>query len=215
MDFAVIGIGRFGSSVVRTLYEMGHRVQAMDRDEEALRRVMDHCTNMMQIDSTDQEALRAVGITNFDVVVVAIGTGIQESILTTLILKQLGVKKVVSKAINELQGRVLEKVGADMVIYPEREMGERVARIIASAHVMDQLALSPDYLVEELRVSPKIEGRTLGELDLRRRYEISVLLIKRDNQIHIAPLPETELKSEDVLVVFGKKEQLSRLESAL
>lgn len=215
MDFAVIGIGRFGSSVVRTLYEMGHRVQAMDRDEEALRKVADHCTNMMQIDSTDQEALRAVGITNFDVVVVAIGTGIQESILTTLILKQLGVKKVVSKAISELQGRVLEKVGADLVIYPEREMGERVARILASAHVMDQLALSPDYLLEELRVSPKIEGRTLGELDLRRRYEISVLLIKRDNQIHVSPLPETELKSEDVLVVFGKKEQLARLESAL
>ncbi|HEY3248855.1 MAG TPA: TrkA family potassium uptake protein [bacterium] len=215
MDFAVIGIGRFGSSVVRTLYEMGHRVQAMDRDEEALRKVTDHCTNMMQIDSTDQETLRAVGITNFDVVVVAIGTAIQESILTTLLLKQLGVKKVVSKAISELQGRVLEKVGADLVIYPEREMGERVARILASAHVMDQLALSPDYLLEELRVSPKIEGRTLGELDLRRRYEISVLLIKRDNQIHVSPLPETELKSEDVLVVFGKKEQLARLESAL
>jgi trk system potassium uptake protein TrkA len=215
MDFAVIGIGRFGSSVVRTLYDMGHRVQAMDRDEEALRRVMDHCTNMMQIDSTDQEALRAVGITNFDVVVVAIGTGIQESILTTLILKQLGVKKVVSKAINELQGRVLEKVGADLVIYPEREMGERVARSIASAHVMDQLALSPDYLVEELRAGSKVEGRTLGELDLRRRYEVSVLLIKRDDQIHISPLPETELKAEDILVVFGRKEQLSRLESAL
>lgn len=215
MDFAVIGIGRFGSSVVRTLYEMGHRVQAMDKDEEALRQVTEHCTNMIQIDSTDQEALRAVGITNFDVVVVAIGTGIQESILTTLILKQLGVKKVVSKAINELQGRVLEKVGADLVIYPEREMGERVARVLASAHVMDQLALSPDYLVEEVRVGPKIEGRTLGDLDFRRKYEISVLLIKRDNQIHVSPLPETELKSEDVLVVFGKKEQLSRLESLL
>jgi trk system potassium uptake protein TrkA len=215
MDFAVIGIGRFGSSVVRTLYDMGHRVQAMDKDEEALRNVIDHCTNMMQIDSTDQEALRAVGITNFDVVVVAIGTAIQESILTTLILKQLGVKKVVSKAASELQGRVLEKVGADLVIYPEREMGERVARSIASSHVMDQLALSPDYLVEELRAGSKVEGRTLEELDLRRRYEVSVLLIKRDNQIHISPLPETELKAEDVLVVFGRKEQLSRLESAL
>ncbi len=108
MDFAVIGIGRFGSNVARTLFEMGHHVLAMDKNEDALRKVADATTHSVQIDSTDPEALRAVGITNFDAVVVAIGTGVQESILTTLLLKELGCKKVVSKAADELQGRVLE-----------------------------------------------------------------------------------------------------------
>ncbi|MEX0765373.1 MAG: TrkA family potassium uptake protein, partial [bacterium] len=135
MDFAVIGIGRFGSAVVRTLFEMGHHVLAMDKHEDALRRVADASTHAVQIDSTDSEALRAVGITNFDAVVVAIGAGIQESILTTLILKEMGCRKVVTKAVDELQGRVLAKVGADAVVFPERDSAIRLARTLGSRHV--------------------------------------------------------------------------------
>lgn len=215
MDFAVIGIGRFGSSVARTLFEMGHHVLAMDKHEEALREVIDASTHAVQIDSTDAEALRAVGITNFDVVIVAIGSAVQESILTTLILKEMGCKKVVSKASNELQGRVLAKVGADLVIYPERDMAVRLARSLASRHVMDLLELSPGFLVEEVSVSKKIEGKSLGDLDLRTRTGVNVLLIKRDSQILIAPPRETELQPGDVLVVVGDKNQLAKLESVL
>ncbi|MDR7402799.1 MAG: TrkA family potassium uptake protein [Armatimonadota bacterium] len=215
MDFAVIGIGRFGSNVVRTLYEMGHNVLAIDKDEDSLRRVQDCCTHAVQLDSTDPEALRAVGITNFDAVVVAIGAGIQESILTTLILKEMGCRKVVSKAVDELQARVLEKVGADQVIRPERDMAVRVARSLASRHVVDLLELSPNLLVEEVSVGQRFEGKTLSDLDLRARYGVNILLLKRDSQILVAPGGETQLRAGDVLVVFGEKQALARLESAL
>jgi len=215
MDFAVIGMGRFGSSVVHTLHEMGHHVLAMDKDEEALRRVADYATHAVQIDATDPEALRAVGITNFDAVIVSIGADVQESILTTLLLKEMGVKKVVSKAVDELQGRVLEKVGADLVVRPERDMAVRVARSLASRNVVDMLELSPSYLVEEVNVSDKLSGRSLSDLDLRTRFGVNVLLIKRDSQILITPTPETQLQAGDVLVVVGEKQGLSRLESVL
>jgi len=215
MDFAVIGMGRFGSSVVHTLHEMGHHVLAMDKDEEALRRVADYATHAVQIDATDPEALRAVGITNFDAVIVSIGADVQESILTTLLLKEMGVKKVVSKAVDELQGRVLEKVGADLVVRPERDMAVRVARSLASRNVVDMLELSPSYLVEEVSVSDKLSGRSLSDLDLRTRFGVNVLLIKRDSQILITPPPETQLQAGDVLVVVGEKQGLSRLESVL
>lgn len=215
MDFAVIGIGRFGSAVVRTLFEMGHHVLAMDKHEDALRRVADFSTHAVQIDSTDSEALRAVGITNFDAVIVAIGAGIQESILTTLILKEIGCKRVVSKAVDELQGRVLEKVGADQVVYPERDSAVRLARTLASRNVVDLLELSPGFMVEEVSVSPKVQGRTLADLDLRTRTGVNVLLIKRDSQILVTPPSETQLKQGDVLVVVGDKAQLTRLESVL
>lgn len=215
MDFAVIGIGRFGSNVVRTLYEMGHNVLAVDKHEEALRRVQDHSTHSVQLDSTDPEALRAVGITNFDAVVVAIGADVQESILTTLILKEMGCRKVVSKAVDELQARVLDKVGADLVVRPERDMAIRVARSLASRHVVDLLELSPNLLVEEVSAGQRVNGRTLADLDLRSRYGVNVLLLKRDSQIVVAPGGETELRTGDVLVVFGEKQALSRLEAAL
>lgn len=215
MDFAVIGIGRFGSAVVRTLFEMGHSVLAMDKHENALHRVADSSTHSVQIDSTDAEALRAVGITNFDAVVVAIGAGVQESILTTLILKEMGCKKVVCKAVDELQGRVLAKVGADLVVYPERDSAIRLARTLASRNVVDLLELSPSFMVEEVSVSPKVQGRTLADLDLRTRTGVNVLLIKRDSQILVTPSGETQLKQGDVLVVVGDKAQLARLESVL
>lgn len=215
MDFAVIGIGRFGSAVARTLFEMGHHVLAMDKHEDALRRVADASTHAIQIDSTDSEALRAVGITNFDAVVVAIGAGIQESILTTLILKEMGCRKVVTKAVDELQGRVLAKVGADAVVFPERDSAIRLARTLGSRHVVDLLELSPGFMVEEVSISPKVQGRSLADLDLRARTGVNVLLIKRDSQILITPPAETQLQQGDVLVVVGDKAQLARLESVL
>jgi trk system potassium uptake protein TrkA len=208
-------MGRFGSSVVRTLHEMGHQVLAMDKHEDALRRVTDYATHAVQIDATDPEALRAVGITNFDAVIVSIGADVQESILTTLLLKEMGVKKVVSKAVNELQARVLEKVGADLVVRPERDMAVRVARSLASRNVVDMLELSPAYLVEEVSVGPKLSGRSLSDLDLRTRFGVNVLLIKRDSQLLITPTPETQLQEGDVLVVVGEKQGLARLETVL
>ncbi len=213
-EFAVIGLGRFGSSVARTLYELGHNVLAMDKDEAALREVIDHVTHAVQVDSTDPEALRAVGITNLDAVVVAIGEDIQESILTTLLLKDLGVKKVVAKAVDEQQRKVLEKVGADLVIFPERDMGERVAHSLASPNVLEYIALSPEYTIEEVNVPARLDGRTLGDLDLRSKFGANVLLIRRDSQLLLSPGTDVRLQTGDVLVVVGENRQLNRLESA-
>ncbi len=214
-EFAVIGLGRFGSSVARTLYDLGHNVLAMDKDEEALRAVSDHVTHAVQIDTTDPDALRAVGITNFDAVVVAIGVDIQESILTTMLLKDLGVKKVVAKAVDERQGKVLEKVGADAVVFPERDMGVRVAHSLASPNVLEYLELSPQYTIDEVRVPERLDGRTLGELELRAKFGVNVLLILRDSQLLISPSGDVRLQSGDVLVVVGENRQLHRLESVI
>lgn len=214
-DFAVIGLGRFGSSVARTLYELGHNVLAMDRDESALREVVDHVTHAVQVDSTDPEALRAVGVTNVDAVVVAIGVDIQESILTTMLLKELGCRKVVAKAVDERQGKVLEKVGADQVVFPERDMGVRVAHSLASPNVLEYIQLSPEYTIEEVNVPERLDGRTLGDLDLRTKFGVNVLLIRRDSQLLISPATDVRLQTGDVLVVVGENRQLNRLESAI
>ncbi len=214
-EFAVIGLGRFGSSVARTLYDLGHNVLAMDKSEDALHAVVDHVTHAVQIDSTDPDALRAVGITNFDAVVVAIGVDIQESILTTMLLKDLGVKKVVAKAVDERQGKVLEKVGADTVVFPERDMGVRVAHSLASPNVLEYLELSPQYTIDEVKVPKRLDGRTLGELELRAKFGVNVLLILRDSQLLISPSTDARLQSGDVLVVVGENRQLDRLESVI
>ncbi|MCL6551558.1 MAG: TrkA family potassium uptake protein [Firmicutes bacterium] len=214
-EFAVIGMGRFGRSVAVTLQQLGHRVLAIDKDEERLRRVAEEVTHAVQLDATDAEALRGVGITNFDAVVVAIGNYIQESILTTLVLKELGCKKVVAKAVDELQARVLEKVGADLIVRPEKEMGIRVAHLLASPNLVDYLEVSPTFSIEEISVSTRLEGRTLRDLDLRGRFGVSVLLIRRDGQLLISPPAETVLRAGDVLVVVGENRQLSKLESSL
>ncbi len=214
-EFAVIGMGRFGRSVATTLHQLGHRVLAIDEKEDSLRRIADDVTHAVQLDSTDAEALRGLGIANMDAVVVAIGAAMQESILTTLILKELGCKKIVAKASNDLQGKVLERVGADAVIYPERDMGVRIAHTLSSPGVLDYIEISPTFSIEELSVPDRLVGQTLGRLDLKARFGVSVLLIRRDSQLLISPDPDTGLQSGDVLVVVGENRQLTRLETLL
>lgn len=214
-EYAVIGMGRFGRSVATTLTQLGHQVMAIDKDEEALREVTDDVTHAVQIDSTDADALRSIGIGNFDAVVVAIGDFIQESILTTLLLKELGCKRIIAKAVDDLQAKVLERVGADLIVRPEREMGARIAHQLASPGVLDFMEVSPTFSIEELSVPDRLSGRSLKDLDLRARYGVSVLLIRRDGQLLISPDGETQLRAGDVLVVVGENKQLSKLESSL
>jgi trk system potassium uptake protein TrkA len=214
-EFAVIGMGRFGRSVALTLHQLGHQVLAIDKDEEALRGVADEVTHAIQLDSTDPEALTRVGITNFDAVIVAIGDFIEESILTTLLLSELHCEKIVAKAVDERQGKVLEKVGAHLVVYPERDMGVRIAHTLAAPGVLDFLEISPTFSIEELSVPERLSGSTLAQLDLKTRFGVSVLLIRRDSQLMISPGQDTALQAGDVLVVVGENRQLTRLESSL
>lgn len=214
-EFAVIGLGRFGSSVARTLYGLGHKVLALDKSEEKIRLLVDQVTHTVQLDATDPDALRAVGITNFDAVVVAIGMDIQESILSTMLLKELGCRRVIAKAVDERQGKVLERIGADVVVFPERDMGVRVAHTLASPNVLEYITLSPNYRIEEMRVSERLDGRTIGDLELRARYGVNVLLIRRDSQLLISPGTDVRLQSGDVLVIVGENRQLNKMETVL
>ncbi|HEU4965476.1 MAG TPA: TrkA family potassium uptake protein [Bacilli bacterium] len=211
-QFAVIGMGRFGTSVARTLYEMGYDVLGIDSCEERVQDTVDLVTHAVTADSTDENALKSIGIRNFDVVVVAIGNDVKNSILTTLILKELGVKLIVVKAQDELHGKVLEKIGADKVVYPERDMGYRVAHNLISPNILDYIELAPDYSILEIQVPTKFIGRSLEQIDIRRKYGCNVMAIKHGKDINIAPIATDLIHEGDVLVVVGKNEDLEALD---
>lgn len=213
-QFAVIGMGRFGLSVAKALSDMGFDVLAIDTDEHRTQAVSNIVTHAVSADSTDEEALRALGIRNFDVVVVAIGQDIQASILTTLILKDLGLPIIIVKAQNELHGKVLQKIGADKVIYPERDMGLRVAHHLTSPNILDYIELSDEYSIVELRVTKGMLGKNLKELDIRAEFGCNVMAIKRGTKMNISPAASDRFTEEDVLVIVGEKNDLKKLELA-
>jgi trk system potassium uptake protein len=212
-QFAVIGLGRFGSSVALSLYRQGYDVMAVDTDEERIQKFSDEATHVVQADSTDENALKALGIRNFDVVVVAIGEDIQANVMTTLLLKELGVPYVVAKAKNSLHGRMLEKVGADKVVYPERDMGARVAHNIISRNVLDYIELSPNLSIVEVKAPQELIDKTLQEANLRPRFGINVVAIKRGEELNVSPKAEDAILAGDVLVVIGGNEGIQSLEA--
>ncbi|MBM4760694.1 TrkA family potassium uptake protein [Bacillus sp. B15-48] len=210
-QYAVVGMGRFGSSVAVTLFKEGNEVCVIDKSTEKI----DHYKNAVSYavigDSTDEETMKEVGIRNFDTVIVAIGDDIQASILTVLLLKEMGVKKVVAKAINKSHGQVLHKVGADKVVFPERDMGERVAhQLMAAPNVLNFIELADDYSIEEMQVPKSMEGKNLRELDLRAKFNVTVVAIKEKNRINIAPDPEEALEMDDILLVIGENKDLEK-----
>lgn len=207
-QFAVIGLGRFGSSLARTLYSMGHEVLGIDISQDNTQEIMDGCTHCAQADATDEDVLKALGLRNFDAVVVAIGHDMQASILATVLLKELGVKNVIAKANSSLHGKVLERVGADKVVYPERDMGARLAHNLVSAHVLDYIDISPDYSIMEIRAVDRIVGKTLGQLNLRAKFEVNVMAIKKGDEIIVAPGANDLVESGDILIALGKENSL-------
>ncbi|HHW70890.1 MAG TPA: TrkA family potassium uptake protein [Clostridiales bacterium] len=211
-QYAVIGLGRFGFSIATTLYSMGHDVLVIDKDEEKIQEISDLVTHAIQADATDETVLKAVGIRNFDVVAVTIGSDIQASILVTLLCKEQGVNYVVAKAQNELHAKVLYKVGADKVILPEHDMGLRVAHNLVSSNILDYIELDPNYSVVEIEVIPKWIDKTLKQLDLRAKYGVNVMAIKHGDNINISPGGNDMINQGDILVVIGKNKDIERIE---
>lgn len=211
-QFAVIGLGRFGTSVANTLYEMGYEVLAVDNDENRIQDFSDQVTHVIQADTTDEEALIALGIRNFDVVIVAIGENVQANTLTALQVKEMGVPYVVAKASNNLHGKLLQKIGVDRVVYPERDMGRRVAHNLVANSVLDYIELSPDFSIVEVEVPQKLQGKTLLETDLRSKYEINVVAIKRDTELIVSPPPSERFAKDDIIVVVGSRKGIEKLE---
>ncbi|MEX6701829.1 potassium channel family protein [Peribacillus frigoritolerans] len=208
-QYAVIGLGRFGTSVAHRLYTAGQEVLGIDVNEERVENAELNVTHAVMADTTEAETLKAIGIRNFDCVIVAIGNDMQSSILTTLLLKELGIKKVIAKALNKNHGQVLTKVGADWVIYPERDMGERVANQLLSPNMLNYIELSKEYNIEEIILPMSMKGKSLRELDLRAKYNISVIAIVSNGEIIIAPSPDQDIHEKDMLLVVGNKEDLA------
>jgi trk system potassium uptake protein len=214
-QFAIIGLGRFGSSLGRELCQLGYEVLGLDRDEEKVDEMSNVLTHAVVADGTEEEVLRSVGVRNFDCGIVAIGDDIQASILAAILLKDLGVKKVVAKAVSELHGRVLEKIGVDRVIYPERDMGIRVAHQLVSPNLLDYIELSKNYTIAELGVPKKLNGKTLSEINPRGRFGCSVVAINRPKGMIIAPLAEDILTQDDVMVVIGTNQQVEEFQASI
>lgn len=212
-QFIVIGLGRFGESVAETLYSLGNDVLAVDFDEDVVQNISDNVTHSVQADANDENSLRALGIRNFDCAVISIGSNIQSSILATLLVKELGVKYVITKATNALHAKVLYKIGADRVVFPERDMGVRVAHNLVSSNILDYIELSPDYSIAEVISPEEWHNKTLGELNIRAQYGINVMAIKRNNDIDVSPSADNIIEPGDIIVAIGNIEELNKLEN--
>lgn len=212
-QFIVIGLGRFGSSIARTLYSLGNDVLAIDSSEDTIQEIADSVTHAVQADATDENALKSLGLRNFEIAVIGMGSDIQASIMVTLLVKELGVKYVIAKAQNELHAKVLYKIGADRVIFPERDMGIRVAHNLASSNILDYIELSPDYSIAEISAIPEWIGKSLREINMRSRYGINVMAIKRDNDINVSPTADDGVIDGDILVVIGGTVELNKIEN--
>jgi trk system potassium uptake protein len=211
-NFAVIGLGRFGGSICRTLSDEGFEVLAIDKNEERVNAYAMIASHAAVGDTTDETVLKSLGIRNFDHVIVAIGDDIQSSILTTLILKELGVTHITVKAQNDYHEKVLMKIGADKVVHPERDMGRRIAHNMASSSVLDYLELSDEHSIVEIVSNSKISGHTIIDLDIRKKYGLNIVAIKRGMDIIVSPKPNEDIRANDVLIVIGTDEDIDRFE---
>lgn len=212
-SFAVIGIGRFGTSVALTLSLMGHEVLAVDTSAAAIDSVADRVTHAIVADATDERVLRRIGIAEFDAVVISVAADIRASILTAMLSKELGAKRVVAKAADDLHAKLLIKAGADQVVQPERDSGVRLARSIAVDSVLDYFALTDDVSINELRLPYSWAGKSLVQLGIRTRYGVSVIAIKRGEKMIVAIDPNSALEQGDVLVLLGSNHELEKLAS--
>lgn len=210
--YVVIGLGKFGTAVASRLFALGNEVLAIDMSAEKVQRAEPYVTCAVIGDARDEDVLRSLGVNNYDCAVVAIGTDLATSVIVTLNLKDLGLPRVLCKATDEIQKKALEKVGADRVVVPEREMGVKLAQALTSSSVLDFIELSSDYGIAEVAVPEKWVGKTLRELNIRAKHGVNIIAIRDGASINVTPDADQPLKAENVLVAVGKNEQLSGLQ---
>jgi trk system potassium uptake protein TrkA len=209
----VIGLGIFGSQLARQLYESGLEVVAIDKNRDVVQRIKDHSTKSVLADATDKEVLESIGIDAKDTVVISFGEDLSASTLLTLYLKEMKVKEIIVKVPNEDYKRILLKVGASEAIIPEREMANKVARSIISPNVLEYLPISEDYTIVELAPPTAFIGKSLADLDLRKKYNLQVIAI-RDvlaDKLQLVPRASAVIKDSDVLVIIGKEEDIRKI----
>ena len=211
-SFVVIGLGRFGTSVALELASLGNEVVVIDRNEERINAIADDVTHALVADIRDENVLRRVGVAECDCAIVAFASNLQENILVTLLLKELGVPHVVAKASNAMHVRVLQKVGADQIVFPESDMGVRMARSLSSDAVLDYVDLDEEYKIAEIKCPVGWQNRPLRDLDLRARHNINVLLIKSGGTgKRVIPDANTVLRPGDAVVVLGGEKAIEEI----
>lgn len=211
-QYIVVGLGRFGRAIAETLCEAGEEVLGVDMDMDLVEDMRDRITQAVQMDAMDRDALTALGVKDFDVAFVTMGSDIRASGTITLMLKELGVKRVIAKAHDDFHGRMLEKLGADKVLFPERDMGRRIAHNLVSGNIIDFLELSPDYSMAEVHPMREWVGKPLRELALRSSVGINIIAIKSGDIVDPMPQPETVIREDDKLLVVAREETLSRMD---
>lgn len=213
-SFLVVGAGRFGKSVARTLSAEGHDVMVVDKDEALIQQISSEVTDAVSADITSESCIKALGVRDFDAVVLAIGFDVQASIMAAILLIEKEAKYIVAKAQTDLHGKVLDKIGVNRVIYPERDMGHKIARSLIAPTIIDMIELSADYSVVEVKAPAEMVGKSMLELNLRARYGISVIALRRNNggATNISPLAEDVVETDDIIVAIGENKSLQKLE---
>ena len=209
-SFLVIGLGRFGAAVARELSALGQEVLALDVDAENVQHIADEVTQAIQGDAQDEAVLRSVGARNFDCCVVAVGADMEASILITMMLKEMGAKKIIAKAMTPIHARVLERVGADRVVLPEIDMGQRLAQRLVRTNVVDYIGVSDEFSIVEIHPPKSWVGHSLGQLGVRARHKINVLAIRHGagGQVDVNPQPDNVIGADDLLIVIGTNKQV-------
>ena len=218
-SFAVIGLGRFGAAMATTLTELGHDVLGIDTNEERVTRLSDVVAHAVQLDATDEKAIRAAGIQDVDVAIISIGERIDSSLLVVMLVKELGIPTIVAKATTPLHGRILEKLGVSRVIFPERDMAIRVAHSLVVPNALDYIELSRDFSIVEIPAPREFAGKTLKELALRSRYGLTLIALKRPGQAGrgqvtlVSPPADDPILEGDVLSLLGPNDRLSKFDA--
>lgn len=212
-SFVVIGLGRFGMALAKELTKIGHEVLAIDSDPAAISEIADYATHAVEADAKNEMALKEIGLSNFDAAIVSIGSDLEASIIATLTCKELGIKRIIAKAQSEAHGKVLRKIGADKIIFPERDMGTRLAHNLTFKNIIDYIELSSEYSIAEVAAFKKWIGKSLIDIKLRSIYGVNVIAIKNGDKIDVSPVAEKLLKENDILVLLGHVKDINNLES--
>lgn len=210
-EFVVFGLGRFGASVAKALADNGCQVMAVDSEQSKVEAIADAVTYAVCTDVTDAEAIQSLGIRNFDGAIVAIGENLEASVMVTILAKEMGIPYILAKAQTNLQAKVLKKVGADMIVFPEQETGIRIAHNLVHGNFFDAIELSTQYSMMDFAVPEEWVGKSLRELNVRATKKINIIGIKRAGTLEITPEPDAPLLADDVLIIIGKNQALSKL----
>ena len=206
----LIGLGRFGKHIARKLYELDHGVMAIDRQEERVQDVLPYVTNAQIGDSMNENFLRSLGVGNYDVCIVAIGNDFQSSLETTSLLKELGAKMVVSRAARDVHAKFLLRNGADEIVYPEKQLASWTAIRYSADHIFDYIEIDNEYAIFEIALPEGWVGRTVGEINIRQKYNINIMAIKRSGKMDLTVTPDTRFAEGEALLVLGSHKDIQK-----